>query len=128
MKIGTLRKFLCTLSIGIALLLGMSLQAEAQRRHPPSHAPAWGLRNARPYGQRVSARRHERNRLRRDLVRHQRIERRTLNTRLRTDRETYGNSSDWRTHRRQERANLRTHQREEKRTFKQGWKNDGKHR
>ena len=124
MKIGTLRKFLCTLSVGIALLLGMSLQAEAQRRYPSSNG-RWRARN---YGQQVSARRHQRNRLRRALVRHQRIERRTLNTRLRRDRETYGNSSDWRTRRRQERTTLRMHQREEKRTFKQGWKNNGKHR
>ena len=124
MKIGTLRKFLCTVSVGIVLLLGMSIQTQAQRRYSSSNG-RWRARN---YGQQVSARRHARNALRRDLKRHQRFERRTLNTRLRTDRATYGNSSDWRLRQRQERAALRIHQREERGTFKQRWKNNGKHR
>jgi hypothetical protein len=71
MEIGTLRKFLCTLSIGVALLLGLSIQAAAQQGNPPSHAPAYGLRNRRPYGQIVSARRHQRNMLRQDQRRRQ---------------------------------------------------------
>lgn len=71
MEIGTLRKFLCTLSIGVALLLGLSIQAEAQQGNPPSHAPAYGLRNRRPYGQIVSARRHRRNMVRQDWRRRQ---------------------------------------------------------
>ncbi|MDT4897097.1 MAG: hypothetical protein QOH25_2174 [Acidobacteriota bacterium] len=124
MKIGTLKRFLCTLAVGVALLLGMSLQTQAQRRYPSSNG-RWRARN---YGQQVSARRHERNRLRHVLSRHQRVERRILNTRLRTERATYGNNSDWRTRRREERAALRTHQREERGTFKQRWKNNGKHR
>ena len=128
MEIGTLRKFLCTLSVGLALLLGMSLQVEAQRGHPPSHAPAWGVRNARPYGQQVSARRHRRNSLRHDLSRHQRFERRTLRNRLHTERAINGNSPAWRTGQREERAALRTHQREERDALKQSWKNNKRHR
>lgn len=121
MKIGTLKKVLCTLSIGVALLLGMSISTQAQRRHgPPPWAPAYGRRNVRPYGQTVSARRHARNDLRRDLRFHQRDERRVLNSRLRYERGTYGNSRAWRYQRQQERQSLRLHQREEK----QRWKNN----
>ena len=124
MKIGTLRKLLCTFSIGVALLLGMSIQTQAQRRYPTSNRN-WRERN---YGQQVSARMHRRNELRRELIRHQRAERRVYNTQRRTEREVYGNSRDWRYQQRQQRAALRMHQREERGEFKQRWKNSrGRH-
>jgi hypothetical protein len=119
MKIGTLRKFLCTLSIGAALLLGMSIPTEAQNRR--SSYSRWRARN---YGQQVSASRHRRNSQRRRLRRHQVSERHTLNARLRSQREQYGNSRDWRYSRRQQRTALRQHQRGEKKAFKQRWKNN----
>jgi hypothetical protein len=126
--IGTLKKVLCTLSIGAALLLGMSISTQAQRRHgPPPWAPAYGRRNDRPYGQIVSARRHARNDLRRDLMIHQRDERRILNSRLRYDRGIYGNNPSLRYQRKLDREALRIHQREEKQEFKQRWKNNGRH-
>ena len=71
MEIGTLRKFLCTLSVGVALLLGLSIQAEAQRRG--RHNGNWRARN---YGQWVSAQRHRRNMLRQSARRQQRLQRR----------------------------------------------------
>ncbi|HJU55841.1 MAG TPA: hypothetical protein VJ715_14755 [Pyrinomonadaceae bacterium] len=66
MEIGTLRKFLCTLSIGVGLLLGLSIQAQGQRRW--RRDDNWRARN---YGQIVSARRHRRNRLRQSWRRQQ---------------------------------------------------------
>jgi hypothetical protein len=127
--IGTLKKALCTLSIGGALLVGLSIPTQAQRRRhgPPPWAPAYGRRYDRPYGEVVSARRHARNELRRDLRIHQRNERRVLNSRLRYGRGIYGNSPSWRYHRRQEREALRIHQRREKQEFKGRWKNNGRH-
>ena len=127
--IGTLKKALCTLSIGGALLVGMIIPAEAQRRRhgPPPWAPAYGRRYDRPYGEVVSARRPARNDLRRDLRTHQRGEQRTLNSRLRYERGVYGNSPTWRYQRRQAREDLRIHQRLEKQDFKRTWKNNGRH-
>src|SRR4051812_1141768 len=102
--INTLKKGLGTLSLGILLLLGMSISTQAQRRHgPPPWAPAYGRRYDRPYGQVVSARRHARNELRRDLFRNERLERRALNNRLRYERRTDGNTPTWREQRRLER-------------------------
>jgi hypothetical protein len=120
MEIGTLKKFLCTLSIGAALLLSMSLTTQAQRRYPSSNG-TWRTQNN---GQQVSARMHRRNELRRELMRHQRSERRVFNTQRRDGREVYGNSRDWRYQQRQQRAALQTHQREERGDFKQRWKNN----
>lgn len=120
MKISTLRKVLCTLSVSVLLLLGMSIQTQAQRRYPR----AYGRRDVRPYGQLVSARRHYRNSLRRDLRLHQRDERRIFNSRLRYERGVYGNSRAWRYERKQERQALKLHQRQEKENFKQRWKNN----
>jgi hypothetical protein len=117
MKISTLSKFLCTLSIGVLLLLGMSIQAQAQRRHYPT-----------PYGQRVSARMHNRNELRRALIRHQRVERGTYNASRRNQREIYSNSRDWRVQQRQQRTDLRMHQRDERAQLKERWKNNRKQR
>ena len=77
MEIGTLRKFLCTLSIGVALLLGLAVQTEAQRRR--HREGNWGYRN---YGQMVSASRHRRNRLRQSARRRLRLQRRIYNVRL----------------------------------------------
>jgi hypothetical protein len=128
MKISTLKRFLCTVSMGCALLLVMSVESEAQRRYPPSHAPAYGLRNQRPYGQQVSARRHYRNELRRDLIRHQRLERQAYHEQRGQQREIYGNSRDWRYQQRENRAALRLHQREEKAVFRQTWKNNKRQR
>lgn len=126
--IGTLKKALCTLSIGAALLVGLSIPAEAQRRHgPPPWAPANGRRYDRPYGQIVSARRHARNDLRRDLRIHQRNERRILNSRLRDERGIYGNNPSLRYQRRLDREALRIHQRQERQDFKRTWKNNGRH-
>ena len=122
MKIGTLGKFLCTLSVGVAFLLGVYVPAEAQRRD----IPEWDSRTGRAYGQRVSWRRHRRNRLRRRLTRHQILERQRLQARLRRQRAQYGNSSDgqWRLSRKRQRAALKLHQRQEKSAFKQRWKNN----
>lgn len=78
MEIGTLRKFLCTLSVGVALLLGMWIPVEAQRRRWRDN-DNWRARN---YGQLVSARRHRRNRLRQIAKRRQRLHRRVYNARL----------------------------------------------
>jgi hypothetical protein len=72
MEIGTLRKFLCTLSVGVALLLGMWIPVEAQRRRWRDN-DNWRHRN---YGQIVSASRHRRNRLRQSAKRRQRLQRR----------------------------------------------------
>ncbi|HYG79668.1 MAG TPA: hypothetical protein VD861_04735 [Pyrinomonadaceae bacterium] len=71
MEIGTLRKYLCTFSVGVALLLGLSIPAEAQRRWRDDDN--WRSRN---YGQWVSAQRHRRNRLRQSLRRRQRLQQR----------------------------------------------------
>jgi hypothetical protein len=120
MKIGTLKGFLCTLSISALLLLGMYVPAEAQRRNS-----SWdGRWRARNYGQQVSARRHYRNSLRRRLKRHQRDERRDFNARRRLERDQYDNSREWRLRQRQQRAALRVHQRQENREFRQRWKNN----
>lgn len=119
MKIGTLRKVLCTLSVGAALLLGMSISTQAQHRHgPPSWAPAYGRRNQRPYGQIVSARMHRRNAVRHDLILRQRDERRALNERLRNERELGDNNRVFRDTRRDERRDLRIDQREERDTLR----------
>ena len=127
--ISTLKKGLGTLSLGILLLLGMSISTQAQRRHgPPPWAPAYGRRNDRPHGQIVSARRHARNDLRRGLFRNERLERRALNDRLRYERRTDGNNPMWREQRRLERQDLRIHQRNERDDFKQSWKNNGRGR
>ena len=129
MKISTLRKALCTLSVGVALLLGMSISTQAQRRHgPPPWAPAYGRRNDRPYGQIVSARRHRRNELRRDLRLDQRSERRILNSRLRNERLTSGNNRDWRRERREERRDLRVDQREQRESLRDRFRNNGRGR
>src|SRR5215212_8389521 len=81
MEIGTLRKYLCTLSVGLALLLGLSIQAEAQRRW--RNNDNWRPRN---YGQIVSARRHRRNQLRQSMRRRQRLNRQIYNVRLNRQR------------------------------------------
>lgn len=128
MNFSTLKKLLCTVSVGITLLLAMSISAAAQRGNPPSHARAWGLRNNRPYGQQVSERRHRRNELRRELIRHQRSERRVFNTQRRSEREIYGNSRDWRLQQRQQRAALRIHQREERGALRERWRNNRRQR
>jgi len=127
MKIGTLKKVLCTLSVSVLLLLGMSITTQAQHRHgPPPWAPAYGRRNMRPYGRIVSARKHHRNELRRDLRLDQRSERRILNARLRNERETNGNNRVWRNERREDRRDLRTDQREEREALRDRFKNNGK--
>ncbi|MDT4968819.1 MAG: hypothetical protein QOJ64_3556 [Acidobacteriota bacterium] len=113
MKISTLKLWLCTIAVGVAFLLGMSIPAQAQGNS--RNAPAWGRRNGRPYGQLVRARVHRRNELRRDLRFHQRGERRILNTRLRTNRQIYGNTPDWRYARKRDRESLRLRQRLENR-------------
>jgi hypothetical protein len=123
MKIGTLRGFLCTLSIGVLLLLGMYVPAEAQRRNS-SWDGRWRNRSYRNYGQQVSARRHYRNSLRRRLKRHQWEERRVFNTQRRLERDQYDNSREWRLRQRQQRAALRLHQRQESREFRQRWRNN----
>lgn len=121
MKIGTLRKFLCTFSVAAALLLGMSITTEAQRR-----SSSYGRWRERNYGQQVSARMHRRNRSRHRLNRHQWEERRRLNARFRLHRQRYGNNRDWRLRHRQQRTALRRHQREERGEFKERWKNKRK--
>lgn len=75
MEFSTLRKYLCTLSVGVALLLGLSVPAEAQRRW--RRDDNWRARN---YGQWVSAQRHRRNRLRQSLRRSQRLQQRQWHT------------------------------------------------
>lgn len=122
MEIGTLRKFLCTLSIGVALLLAMSVEASAQGRHSNGR---WRARN---YGQWVSAQRHRRNRLRHRLNRHQWNERRQLNARFRLHREQYGNSREWRLRQRQQRTALRLHQQQERSAFRERWRNNNRGR
>jgi hypothetical protein len=127
MKIGTLKRVLCTLSVSVLLLLGMGISTQAQRRNgPPPWAPANGRRNARPYGQIVSARRHHRNELRRDLRLDQRSERRILNSRLRNEREINGNNRVWRNQRREERRDLRVDQREDREALRDRFKNNGR--
>ena len=126
MKINTLKKFLCTLSVGAALLLGMSIPTQAQGG-PPPWAPAYGRRNIRPYGQLVSDRRHRRNALRRDLMLQERYDRQGLNYRLRHERGLYGNNPTWRYQRRQDREALRLQQREERGQFNQRWRDRGRH-
>jgi hypothetical protein len=123
MNFVTLRKFLCTLSVGAALLLAMSVQTQAQRRYPSN-----GRWRARNYGQRVSASRHRRNAIRRDLIRHQRSERRVFNAQRRQQRSIYGNSRDWRYQQRQQRAALRRHQRSERVELRQRWRNNRRQR
>jgi len=123
--ISTLKKGLGTLSLGILLLLGMSVSTQAQRRQgPPPWAPAYGRRNERPYGQDVSARRHARNELRREMRQDQRDERRTLNDRLRYQRRVYGNSPTLRYQRRIEQRNQRLLQRDERGDFNRSWRNN----
>lgn len=127
MKIGTLSKVLCTLSIGITLLLGMSISTQAQHRHgPPNWAPAYGRRNPRPYGQIVSARMHRRNALKHDLKLRQRDERRALNTRLRDERGLSGNNRVFRNERREERGELRVDQRVDREALKDRIKDNGR--
>lgn len=126
MKINTLRKFLCTLSVGAALLLGMSISTHAQGG-PPPWAPAYGRRNIRPYGQLVSDRRHRRNASRRDLMLQERSNRQGLNYRLRQERAVSGNNPTWRYQRRQDRATLRSQQRAERGQFNQRWRERGRH-
>ena len=123
MKIGTLGKVLCTLSIGLALLAGTYVPAEAQRRWRGNDN--WRARN---YGQLVSARRHRRNRLRRSLMRHQRLERLRLNARLRRQRHRFDDGSDWSLYQRRQRRALRLHQRGERSEFQQTWKSNGRGR
>ena len=125
----TLKKCFCTLSLGIMLLIGMSVSTQAQHRHgPPPWAPAYGRRNDRPYGQIVRARVHARNDARRDLILSQRLERRSLRDRLRYERRINGNSPDWRYQRRQERQNLILNQRNQRQVFRDSWKNNGRGR
>jgi hypothetical protein len=126
MKISTVKKVLCTLSVSVLLLLGMGISTQAQHRHgPPPWAPAYGRRNARPYGLIVSARKHRRNELRRDLRLDQRRERRILNARLRNDRAINGNNRVWRNERREERRDLRVDQREEREGLRDRLKDNG---
>ena len=129
-KFSTLKKSLCTLAIGFALLLGTGSAAQAQRhRHgPPPWAPAYGYRNNRPYGQLVSERVHRRNALRRQLMVNERLDRRDLNNRLRYERRINGNNPDFRDQRRLERENLRLQQREERGNFRNSWKVNGRGR
>ncbi|PYS49303.1 MAG: hypothetical protein DMF68_10470 [Acidobacteria bacterium] len=127
-KFSTLKKTLCTLAIGSALLLGATSVAQAQRhRHgPPPWAPAYGYRNNRPYGQLVSERVHRRNQLRRQLRENERLDRRDLNNRLRYERRVNGNNPDFRDERRQERESLRVQQREDRGAFRDNWKVQGR--
>ena len=129
-KFSTLKKSLCTLAIGFALLLGTGSAAQAQRhRHgPPPWAPAYGYRNNRPYGQLVSERVHRRNALRRQLMVNERLDRRDLNNRLRYERRINGNNPDFRDQRRLERENQRLQQREERGNFRNSWKVNGRGR
>ena len=129
-KFSTLKKSLCTLAIGFALLLGTGSAAQAQRhRHgPPPWAPAYGYRNNRPYGQLVSARVRRRNALRRQLMVNERLDRRDLNNRLRYERRINGSNPDFRDQRRLERENQRLQQREERGNFRNSWKVNGRGR
>ena len=129
-KFSTLKKSLCTLAIGFALLLGTGSAAQAQRhRHgPPPWAPAYGYRNNRPYGQLVSERVHRRNALRRQLMVNERLDRRDLNNRLRYERRINGSNPDFRDQRRLERENQRLQQREERGNFRNSWKVNGRGR
>ena len=121
MKIVTLRKVLCTLSVGLMLLAGTYVPAEAQRRWRDNDN--WRARN---YGQLVSSRRHRRNRLRRSLRRHQQLERFYLNARLRRQRHRFDDGRNWSLYQRRQRRALRLHQRGEWSGFKQTWKNNGR--
>jgi len=127
MKIGTLKQVLCTLLIGVSLMLGMSIPTRAQGG-PPPWAPAYGRRNQTPYGQIVSERRHRRNALRHEMMVRERLDRQSLNYRLRNERYQYGNNPTWRDQRRQERQDLRLQQREERETFRNSWKVNGRGR
>lgn len=126
----TLKKSLCTLAIGSALLLGTGIAAQAQRhRHgPPPWAPAWGFRNNRPHGQLVSARVHRRNALRRDIRQRERLERGELNDRLRIERENEDNNPRFRRERREDREDLRIRQREDRGDFHDRGKDRGRGR
>lgn len=124
MKISTLKKALCTLSMGLLLMLGVSIQAQAQRRYQR----AYGRRDARPYGQLVSARRHYRNAVRHDLMLRQRNERRIFNSRLRYQRGAYGNNPTWRYQRKQERQDFRIRQRQQREDFRDRFRNNGRGR
>jgi hypothetical protein len=90
LEINTLKKRLGTLLVAIGLLLGMGISAQAQRRWES------GRRYDRSYGMVVSARRHERNEIRRELRRNRRYERRALNDGLRLERRSERRNSDWR--------------------------------
>ena len=129
LEINTVRKFLCTLSIGVALLLGMSISASAQGRHngPPPWARANGRRYDRPYGETVSARRHARNELRRELRRDQRNDRRIFNSRLRYERRVYDNNPNLRYQRRVERRDLILSQRAQREALRRTWRNRERH-
>ena len=130
LNFSTLKKSLCTLAVGSALLLltGSTAQAQRHRHGPPPWAPAYGYRNNRPYGQIVSERVHRRNAQRRDLIRQQRLDRRDLNNRLRIEREINGNNPDFRSERKLEREDLRIRQREERDAFRNTWKVHGRGR
>ncbi|MDQ3817062.1 MAG: hypothetical protein M3362_05160 [Acidobacteriota bacterium] len=130
LNFSTLKKSLCTLAIGSALLLltGSAAQAQRHRHGPPPWAPAYGYRNNRPYGQIVSERVHRRNAARRDLKRQERLDRRDLNNRLRVEREINGNNPDFRDERRLERENLRIRQREDRDDFRDRVKDRGRGR
>jgi len=124
-EINTLKQRLGTLLLAAGLLLGISVSAQAQRRHgPPPWAPANGRRYDRPYGETVSARVHERNEFRRELRRDQRYQRRALNNRLRAERQVFGNTPSWRYQRRAERQDLRLLQRNERSTINRRWGNN----
>ena len=116
LEINTLKKRLGTLLMAVGLLLGVGVSAQAQRRYE--------RRYDRPYGETVSARVHARNELRREMRQDQRYERRTLNNRLRYERQVYGNTPSWRYQRRVERQNLILLQRNERGTFNRRWRNN----
>ena len=75
------------------------------------------------YGQ---GRHAERKAEHRALKEHQKFERREFKNRVRDERRTYGNTSDWRARRQTERIALRQHQRAERLAFKQRY-NPGRH-
>ena len=114
--INTLKRSLCAVMAMGLLALATLTTAQAQRRYR-----AYG--DPQNYGQQRRARVHYRNNVRRDLKRHQKFERQALKSRIRSERETFGNSRDLRWRQRNQREALRLHQRAEKRSFKQTFKN-----
>ncbi len=119
--INTLRRAVCAVIVsGLLILVGLT-SAQAQGRH----GNGYGRHDN--YGQQQRARNMYRRDLRRDLNRHQRLEKQALRNRLRTDRVYYGNTSDYRLRRRAAISSMRVHRRAERTALRQTLRSNRRH-